>query len=171
MFTPKIFTMLIGTKYTGTRYTPKVKATAAEVTRFYTHKTEGLGITDKPLRAEIEEELPSFDEYAWLKDGELEDLKGNLATSIKDGNGNSTRSFKITVRTLKRMKAVAKAVTYLGRIRRNITKNELNWKHIAAFIVEYEALEKSAKATPPPVPKYNKGKGWLVFISRASPIR
>lgn len=162
--------MLIGNRFTGIRRIPEVQVAGGRtakdraIEKFFTHQLDGLDISDALLLEALKGEIPGPSDFAWMTDEELEDVKRNLATSIKDGEGNSTRSHKVSVRTLKRMKAVAKAFTFLGTIRRNISDNEMKWTNISSFIVEYEALEKIAAAPAPSVPKYRKDKGWLIFM-------
>ena len=162
--------MLIGNRFTGIRRIPEVQVAGGRtakdraIEKFFTHQLDGLDISDALLLEALKGEIPGPSDFAWMTDEELEDVKRNLATSIKDGEGNSTRSHKVSVRTLKRMKAAAKAFTFLGTIRRNISDNEMKWTNISSFIVEYEALEKIAAAPAPSVPKYRKDKGWLIFM-------
>ncbi len=150
--------------YNDVRYIPTVKPTIGEVKQFYSWKHQGFDVDDNEVRAAIMEELHELSDYCFLKDEDLDAIRSSLATSVKDAQGKSTQSHKLPVRTLRRMKVFAKAATYLSRVQRDITTNEMNWHHLLPFQVEYEALEKSAAAPPPEVPKYSKNKGWLVHM-------
>lgn len=147
--------------YTGVRYDPKVEPDATKVEAFYKDKTTGLDIQDKHLRAAILLEFPALNDYAHLLDEDLDQLASSLATSTKDRSGKPSQSFRLPLRSKKRLKVFAKAVTYLSRVQRDITDNVIDWKNLQGFAVEYEALEKAAAADAPEVPKYSKNRGWM----------
>lgn len=149
------------TAYTGTRYDPKVEPDAAKVEAFYKDKDTGLDIQDKQLREAIIQEFPSLSDYAHMLDEDLDQLASSLATSTRNRSGNPTQSFRLSIRTKKRLKVLTKAITYCSRVQRDITEGVINWKNLQGFAVEYEALEKAAAADAPEVPKYNKNRGWM----------
>ena len=149
------------TAYNGVRYEPKVEPDDTEVKDFFKSKDKGLDIQDKQLREAILLELPSLTIFAYMQDADFDQLKSSLATSTKDARGNSTQSFRLPLRSLRRMKVLAKAVTYCSRVQRDIDDNVIDWKNLQGFAVEYEALEKAAAADDPEVPKYSKNRGWM----------
>ena len=149
------------TAYTGVRYDPKVEPDAAKVEAFYKDKITGLDIQEKQLRDAILLEFPSLTDYAHMLDEDLDQLASSLATSTKNRSGNSTQSFRLPLRSKKRLKVLAKAITYCSRVQRDITDDVIDWKNLQGFAVEYEALEKSAAADAPEVPRYSKNRGWM----------
>ena len=149
------------TAYNGIRYDPKVGPDDAKVNDFFKDKDTGLDIQDKELRDAILLELPSLGDFAHMQGEEFDQLKSSLATSTKDSRGKATQSFKLPIRSLKRMKVFAKAVTYLSRVQRDIDEDVIDWRNLQGFDVEYQALEKAAAAPEPEVPRYSKTKGWM----------
>jgi len=150
-------------RYSEPRRVPKVEPDADEVKKFYMDTTTGLDVKTAGLVKAIQEEIPSLSDFAYMTPEDLDSVKTSLATSIKNSQGKASQSFKIPFRTLRRMKATAKAITFLSRTRRDITKDMLVWQTLEKFEVEYDALVKNAAAPPPEVPKYSKNKGWLVY--------
>ena len=149
------------TAYTGVRYVPKVEPDDTKVKDFYKSKIDGLDIQDTQLLNAILLEFPSLDDYAHMQDEDLDQLASSLATSTKNRSGKSSQSFRLPLRSKKRLKVLTKAVTYLSRVQRDITDDVIDWKNLQGFAVEYEALEKAADADAPEVPKYNKNRGWM----------
>ena len=150
-------------RYSEPRYVPKVEPDDDAVKKFYMSTVTGLDIKTAGLMKAIQEEIPSISDLAYTSGEDLDAIKTSLATSIKNSQGNPTQSFKIPFRSLKRMKALAKGITFLSRTRRDVTDDVLVWQTLEKFEVEYDALVKNAAAPPPEVPKYNRHKGWLVY--------
>ena len=156
--------MLIGHhRYTEARRAPTVEPDDDAVKKFYMETVSGLDIKTADLVKALQEEIPSVADLAYMTSEDLDSVKTSLATSTKDSNGNPSQSFKLSFRSLKRLKALSKAVTFLSRTRRDITAEVLVWQTLEKFEIEYDALVKNAAAPEPEVPKYNKNKGWLVY--------
>ena len=155
--------MLIRNQYTDSRYAPKVEPTADEVKAFYMDTINGLDFKTVGLVNAFKEEVPSLADLAYMTSDDLDSIKSSLATSLRNSQGNPTQSFRLAFRSLRRLKALAKAITFLSRTRRDITIGVLDWPTLAKFEVEYDALVESAAAPAPEVPKYSKNKGWLVY--------
>ena len=150
-------------RYSEARWVPKVEPTADEIKKFYMETVDGIDMKTAGLVTAFREEIPSPADLAYMEPEDLDSVKTSLATSTKNSNGKASQSFKLSFRSVRRLKALSKVMTYLSRTRRDLPKEVLKWQTIEKFEVEWDALVKNAAAPEPEVPKYNKNKGWLVY--------
>ena len=160
-------TMLIAQR-TEPHYHPLSKLSQDQTKRWFANRDDGLGIPADALTA-FQAEVSDPTDLIGLADSDVDAIQRSLATREYDAAGTALPTFKLSTRTLLRLKGAIKLVNYLSMVRRDIYWDQLQWTNLRVFVYEWDALVATTKKTQggdPPVWKRGQQTKVVSFLSR-----
>jgi hypothetical protein len=135
--------MLIAQR-TQPHYHPLSKLTQNETRLWFTDPDHGLGIPAAALTA-FQAEVSNPKDLVGLADSDVDAIQRSLATREYDADGKALPTFKLSNRTLLRLKGAIKLVNYLSMVQRDIYWDQLQWTNLRVFVFEWDALVATTK--------------------------
>eukprot|EP00984_Skeletonema_dohrnii_P001213 scaffold382_cov162-Skeletonema_dohrnii-CCMP3373.AAC.1 len=151
--------MLITSAYSSCVHQPKSLLTDEQLEYWFSHPTDGLCITNKDTLAAFKVEVPTPADLLGMSEEDIDSINYTISARTTDSRARALPSFRLTHRSVLRLKKMVNVVNFLSLVRRDIEFNSVRWEAVQVFDNEWVALKTLAGKERGVVPKFKSSVG------------
>lgn len=151
--------MLITSTYSSCVYQPKSSLTEEQLQLWFGHSISGLDITNEHTLAAFMVEVRSPADLLGMSEEDIDSINYTISARTTDSRARALPSFRLTHRSVLRLKKMVNVVNYLSLVRRDIDWDSVRWETVQTFGNEWVALKSLAAKDRGVVPKYKSSVG------------
>lgn len=151
--------MLIASTYSSCVHQPKSKLTEEQLQLWFGHPTSGLCITDDNTLAAFKVEVSSPADLLGMSEEDIDSINYTISARTTDSRARALPNFRLTHRSVLRLKKMVNVVNFLSLVRRDIEWDSVRWETVQTFGNEWVALKLLAGKDRGVVPKYKSTLG------------